>query len=59
MQDLNLQLRDSLDQYVAEFNKEAGYDVIFIGATILTAQEGHDITDQVVEGLNARYVPAN
>ena len=59
MQDLNLQLRDSLDQYVAEFNKEAGYDVIFIGATILTAQEGHDITDQVIEGLNARYVPAN
>ena len=59
MQDLNLQLRDSLDQYVAEFNKEAGFDVIFIGATILTAQEGHDITDQVVEGLNARYVPAN
>ena len=57
MQDLNLQLRDSLDQFVAEFNKEAGYDVIFIGATILTAQEGHDITNQVVEGLNARYVP--
>lgn len=57
MQDLNLQLRDSLDQYVKEYNKEAGFDVIFIGATILTAQEGHDITNQVVEGLNARYVP--
>ena len=57
MQDLNLQLRDSLDQYVKEFNAEAGYDVIFVGATILTAQEGHDITDQVVEALNARYVP--
>ena len=57
MQDLNLQLRDSLDQYVEEYNKEAGFDVIFIGATILTAQEGHDITEQVVAGLNARYVP--
>jgi outer membrane protein len=57
MQDLNLQLRDSLDQYVKEYNKEAGFDVIFIGATILTAQEGHDITNQVVDGLNARYVP--
>ena len=55
MQNLNLQLRDSLDKYVAEFNQEAGYDVIFIGATILTAQEGHDITDLVVAGLNARY----
>ena len=59
MQDLNLQLRDSLDHYVAEYNKEAGYDVIFIGATILTAQEGHDITDEVVAGLNARYVPSD
>jgi Skp family chaperone for outer membrane proteins len=57
MQDLNLQLRDSLDQYVKEYNKEAGFYVIFIGATILTAQEGHDITNQVVEDLNARYVP--
>ncbi len=57
MQDLNLQLRDSLDQYVAAYNQEAGYDVIFIGATILTAREGHDITDEVIAGLNARYVP--
>lgn len=55
MQQLNLQLRDSLDNYVKEFNQTAGYDVVFVGATILTAQEGHDITDQVVAALNARY----
>jgi len=55
MQELNLQLRDSLDSYVKEYNQTAGYEVIFIGATILTAAEGHDITDEVVEALNARY----
>ena len=55
MQELNLQLRDSLDSYVKEYNETAGYDVIFIGATILTAAEGHDITDEVVAALNARY----
>jgi outer membrane protein len=55
MQDLNIQLRDSLDNYVKEYNEVAGYDVIFIGATILTATEGHDITNEVVDALNARY----
>lgn len=53
---LNVQLHDSLDMFLKEYNAEAQYEVIFVGQTILTAAEGHDITDEVVAALNARYV---
>lgn len=53
---LNIQLHDSLDNFLKEYNETAKYEVIFVGQTILTAVEGHDITDEVVAALNARYV---
>lgn len=58
-QDLNLQLRDSLTSFLKEYNETAGYKVIFgntdVAQNILVADEALDITDEVVELLNARY----
>lgn len=58
-EDLNLQLRDSLSSFLKEYNKEAGYQAILgntqMAQTILVAEEGMDITDEVIAALNARY----
>lgn len=55
MAKLNTQLRDSLDNYLQVYNETAGFEAIFVGAIVLTATEGHDITNQILDGLNARY----
>lgn len=55
---LNLQLRDTLDNFLAEFNAEGKYHVIFAntqGDNVLLAQPGYDITAEVVSALNKRY----
>ena len=57
-QNLNLQLRDTLDNFLKEFNAGARYQVILAntqGDNILLAQPGYDITDEVVTALNKRY----
>lgn len=57
-QELNLQLTDTLNTFLAEFNKDGKYQIIFANAgkdNILQAAEGYDITAQIIEGLNARY----
>ncbi|WP_157716540.1 OmpH family outer membrane protein [Roseivirga ehrenbergii] len=49
---------EEVNAYIEEFGKKRSYKII-LGATsmgnILYAQEGIDITDEVVEGLNRRY----
>lgn len=58
-QNLNLQLRDSVNNFLREFNETAGYQVIFgnteVAQVVLVADEALDITDEVIAGLNARY----
>lgn len=57
-QQMNMQLRDSLNLYLESYNAQRGYQIIFANAqsdNILLAQPGYDITDEIVEGLNARY----
>ncbi len=53
----NLILRDSIDSYLKEYNKTAGYDLIIsrIGDNLLYANDALDITDDVIKGLNERY----
>lgn len=46
---------DSITQFVNEYNKTRGYDAIFQKASTLYIDPELDITDEVVEGLNARY----
>ncbi len=57
-QKLNLQLQDTLNNFLKEFNAEGTYQIIFANTAndnVLLAQPGHDITAEIVEALNARY----
>jgi outer membrane protein len=56
-QKLNVQLADSLTNYLKEFNADGRYHVILSNTakdSVLMAAEQYDITDEVVAGLNAR-----
>ncbi len=57
-QNLNTQLRDTLNAYLQEYNKDGKYQIIFANTqndNVLMAQPGYDITEEVVEALNKRY----
>ena len=57
-QKLNMQLADTINNFLREFNADGRYQVIFVNAgkdNILQAADGYDITAEVVEALNARY----
>lgn len=51
------QLRDSVNNYIIEYNGAKGYDYILtkVGDNILYANEALDITQEIVDGLNSRY----
>lgn len=46
---------DSIQNFIKEYNKKHKYDAIFIKASTLYINPDLDITDEIVEGLNARY----
>ena len=48
-------VNDSIEKFIAEYNKTRGYDAIFVKASTLYINPDLDITNEVVEGLNARY----
>ena len=57
-QKLNVQLADSLTNYLKEFNADGRYHVILSNTAkdnVLMAAEQYDITKEVVEALNNRY----
>ena len=53
----NKALRDSLQNFLREYNKTKKYDMILskAGDNILLASKRYDITQDVVNGLNKRY----
>lgn len=53
----NIALRDSINNFLTEYNKTRGYDLILskMADNILLANEALDITKEVIEGLNKRY----
>ena len=53
----NQELRKNIQQYLAEYNKDKKYSVIFSkqGDNILFADKAYDITNEVVAGLNKAY----
>lgn len=56
--DLNKQLFDKLTSFLKEYNKEKGFDIVLstqLGGNVLFAVEGYDITQDVVNRLNADY----
>ncbi len=56
-QQFNEALRDSLNNFLAQYNKDKKYDLILskAGDNFLYANKKFDITQDVVNGLNKRY----
>ncbi|MDE6007564.1 MAG: OmpH family outer membrane protein [Muribaculaceae bacterium] len=48
-------INDSINAFIETYNKTRGYDAILFKAATLYINPALDITDEVVEGLNARY----
>lgn len=58
----SLQLRDSINSFLKIYNKDKGYSLIISDTgfdNLLYADPAFNITNEIVEGLNARYVPAS
>jgi outer membrane protein len=56
-QKLNMQLADTLTNFLKEFNADGRFHVILSNSAkdkVLMAAEQYDITTQVIDGLNAR-----
>lgn len=56
-QQFNEALRDSLNNFLVQYNKSKKYDLILsrAGDNILFANKKYDITQDVINGLNKRY----
>ena len=48
-------LQDSLDNFLSVYNADKKYDMIVNKAAVLYADKKHDITQDVINGLNKRY----
>jgi outer membrane protein len=48
-------VNDSIQKFIEVYNAQHGYDAILLKAATLYIDPALDITDEVVEGLNARY----
>lgn len=53
--DNNKQLLDSVLNYLKVYNKDEKYSYILNAAEVLVGDESHNITKEVLVGLNARY----
>lgn len=56
---LTLQLYDTVINFLQKYNKKAGYSYIFEytkGGSIMIAPESHDLTREVLKGLNEHYL---
>ncbi len=54
-QELTQQLADSIQLFLKDFNADGRYHLILNEAAVLNKVAGYDVTDEVIEGLNARY----
>ena len=54
----NRQMVDKLEQYLKEYNVDKGYSYIFsytFGGNLLYGNQAFDITQEVIDGINAAY----
>ena len=54
--ELTQQLQDSVQAYLREFNADGHIHIILNDAVLMNKVAGYDITDEVIEALNARYI---
>lgn len=52
---LTQQLQDSVQAFLRDFNADGHIHVILNDAVLMNKVAGYDITNEVIEGLNARY----
>ena len=52
--ELTQQLQDSVQQYLREYNADGHYHLVLNDAVLMNKVAGYDITNQVIEALNAR-----
>lgn len=52
---LTQQLQDSVQQFLREYNADGHLHLILNDAVMMNKVAGYDITEKVIEGLNARY----
>lgn len=57
--DNNKQLLDSIMNYIKIYNKDKKYNYIFNATDVLVGDENHNITKEILTGLNARYSKNN
>ncbi len=50
-----LQLNDSIENYIKIYNKDKGYDAILFKGAGVYFNPALDITNEIIAGLNARY----
>ncbi|MCX6307331.1 MAG: OmpH family outer membrane protein [Bacteroidia bacterium] len=58
---MNEQLRDSIYKFLQEYNKDKKYQMILsntMNDNIMVADNAYNITNEVVEMLNSKYVKA-
>lgn len=56
--ELNKKLYDSITDFLKDYNKQHNYNIVLsttLGGNVLFAEEGFDITMDVVNGLNKNY----
>ena len=57
----SLELRDSINSFLKVYNQTKGYDLIISNTAfdnLLYGNPTYNITNEIVEGLNARYTPS-
>ena len=52
----NMQLMDSINNFMKDYAKAKGFDMVLRKSAALYIDPKYDITDEVIEGLNKRYV---
>ncbi|MGN1246503.1 MAG: OmpH family outer membrane protein [Muribaculaceae bacterium] len=55
MMQYQIQLNDSVQNFIKAYAKEKGYDVILYKASAVYIDSKYDVTNDVIEGLNKRY----
>lgn len=52
---LAMQMQDSINSFIKDYNATRGYDAILIKSSGLYFNPALDITEEIIAGLNARY----
>lgn len=55
--EFNLQLSDSVQNFIKDYNATRKYDAILLRSAGLYYNPDLDITGEIIDGLNARYTP--